>query len=99
MSHSDRLEPTAVKQVHSPISCIEHGFETLVFASRWIQSPTLRRLDRGRAAIQVQISRQTVEDDPAHQSAIRNQLHARRPRDDRRHDGDHRRLRHLREQI
>jgi uncharacterized membrane protein YqhA len=28
-----------VKQSHSSISRIEHGFETLVFASRWIQAP------------------------------------------------------------
>ena len=39
MSHSDPSEPTAVKQAHSPISRIEHGFETLVFASRWTQAP------------------------------------------------------------
>ncbi len=39
MSHSDPSEPTAVKQSHSSISRTEHGFETLVFASRWIQAP------------------------------------------------------------
>ena len=39
MNHSDPSEPTAVKQSHSPINRIEHGFETLVFASRWIQAP------------------------------------------------------------
>ena len=39
MSHSDPSEPTAVKQSHSSISRIDHGFETLVFASRWIQAP------------------------------------------------------------
>ena len=39
MSHSDHSEPTAVKQAQSPISRIEHVFETVVFASRWIQAP------------------------------------------------------------
>ena len=39
MSHPDHSEATPVKQAHSPISRIEHAFETLVFASRWIQAP------------------------------------------------------------
>ena len=39
MSHSDHSEPAAVKHAHSPINCIEHVFETVVFASRWIQAP------------------------------------------------------------
>lgn len=39
MSHSDPSELTTVKRAHSSISCIEHGFETLVFSSRWIQAP------------------------------------------------------------
>lgn len=39
MSHSDPSEPTAVKRAHSPIHRIEHVFETVVFASRWIQAP------------------------------------------------------------
>ena len=39
MSHSDSSEPTPVKQAHSPINRIEHVFETVVFASRWIQAP------------------------------------------------------------
>ena len=28
-----------MKHAHSSISRIEHGFETLVFTSRWIQAP------------------------------------------------------------
>lgn len=39
MSHSDHLQPAAVKQDHSPGSRIEHAFETVVFSSRWIQAP------------------------------------------------------------
>jgi uncharacterized protein (TIGR00645 family) len=40
VSHSDRSEPTAAKQAPSAIvSRIEHVFETIVFASRWIQAP------------------------------------------------------------
>ena len=39
MSHSDNSEPAAVKHAHSPINRIEHVFETVVFASRWIQAP------------------------------------------------------------
>jgi uncharacterized protein (TIGR00645 family) len=39
VNHSDPPEPTAMKQAHSPAGRIEHGFETLVFASRWIQAP------------------------------------------------------------
>ena len=39
MSHSDLREPAAVKRPHSPGSRVEHIFETIVFASRWIQAP------------------------------------------------------------
>lgn len=39
MSQSNHSEPTTEKQAHSPVSRIEQGFETLVFASRWIQAP------------------------------------------------------------
>jgi len=39
VSHSDHSEPTPVKQAPSPINRIEHAFETVVFASRWIQAP------------------------------------------------------------
>jgi len=39
VSHSDPSEPTAVKHAHSPINRIEHVFETVMFASRWIQAP------------------------------------------------------------
>lgn len=39
MSHSDLIEPAAVKRPHSPGSRVEHVFETIVFASRWIQAP------------------------------------------------------------
>jgi uncharacterized membrane protein YqhA len=39
VSHSDHSEPAAVKHAHSPINRIEHVFETIVFASRWIQAP------------------------------------------------------------
>ena len=39
MSHSDLIEPAAVKRLHSPGSRLEHIFETIVFASRWIQAP------------------------------------------------------------
>ncbi len=39
MSHSDSSEPPAVKRPHAPINRVEHLFETLVFASRWIQAP------------------------------------------------------------
>ena len=67
MSHFDPSEPIAVKQSRSPISRIEHGFETLVFPRRWIQGPTLWRLDRGRVAVRVEISRRTVGDGSAQQ--------------------------------
>lgn len=39
MSHSDSSEPALVKQDQSSISRVEHVFETVVFASRWIQAP------------------------------------------------------------
>ncbi len=39
MSHSDHSEPTPVKHAPSVASRIEHAFETVVFASRWIQAP------------------------------------------------------------
>jgi len=39
VSHSDHSEPAAVKHAHSPINRIEHVFETVVFASPWIQAP------------------------------------------------------------
>ena len=39
MTHSDSSAPTVVKHAHSPGSRVEHAFETLVFASRWIQAP------------------------------------------------------------
>ena len=39
MSHSDHSQPVPIKQGHSPINRIEHVFETVVFASRWIQAP------------------------------------------------------------
>ncbi len=39
MSHSDSSEPPAVKHPHAPINRVEHLFETIVFASRWIQAP------------------------------------------------------------
>lgn len=39
MSHSNHSEPTPVKQAQSPATRIEHAFETVVFASRWIQAP------------------------------------------------------------
>lgn len=40
MSHPDHSTATTVKQTPSPIvSRIEHVFETIVFASRWIQAP------------------------------------------------------------
>jgi len=39
VSHSDLREPAAVKRPHSPGSRVEHIFETIVFASRWIQAP------------------------------------------------------------
>ncbi len=39
MSHSDRIEPAQVRHPHSPGSRVEHVFETIVFASRWIQAP------------------------------------------------------------
>ena len=39
MSHSDHSQPVQIKQCHSPISRIEHVFESVVFASRWIQAP------------------------------------------------------------
>ena len=39
MSHSDHSEPAAAKYAHAPINRVEHLFETVVFASRWIQAP------------------------------------------------------------
>jgi uncharacterized protein (TIGR00645 family) len=39
VSHSDLIEPAAIKRPHSPGSRVEHVFETIVFASRWIQAP------------------------------------------------------------
>jgi uncharacterized protein (TIGR00645 family) len=39
VSHADHSEPAALKPAHSPISHVEHAFETIVFASRWIQAP------------------------------------------------------------
>ena len=39
MSHSEPSEPAAAKHVHAPINPVEHAFETVVFASRWIQAP------------------------------------------------------------
>ena len=39
MSHSEPSEPAAAKHAHAPINPIEHAFETVVFASRWIQAP------------------------------------------------------------
>lgn len=39
MSHSDPAELTPVKRAHSPENRVEHAFETIVFASRWIQAP------------------------------------------------------------
>jgi uncharacterized protein (TIGR00645 family) len=39
VNHSNPLEPAVAKHVHSPSSSVEHIFETLVFASRWIQAP------------------------------------------------------------
>ena len=39
MTHSDHSQPAAVKHGHPPINRIEHVFETVVFASRWIQAP------------------------------------------------------------
>jgi uncharacterized protein (TIGR00645 family) len=39
VSHSEPSEPAAAKHAHAPINPIEHAFETVVFASRWIQAP------------------------------------------------------------
>ncbi|MEY4705634.1 MAG: hypothetical protein RL042_1839, partial [Nitrospirota bacterium] len=40
MSHPDHSTTATVKHTPSPIvSRIEHVFETIVFASRWIQAP------------------------------------------------------------
>lgn len=39
MNHSNPSETVALKQPHSPGSRVEHVFETIVFASRWIQAP------------------------------------------------------------
>jgi uncharacterized protein (TIGR00645 family) len=39
VSHSDPSESAAVKHPHAPINPVEHVFETIVFASRWIQAP------------------------------------------------------------
>ncbi|HKQ36372.1 MAG TPA: TIGR00645 family protein [Nitrospiraceae bacterium] len=39
MSHSEPSEPAAAKHALAPINPIEHAFETVVFASRWIQAP------------------------------------------------------------
>lgn len=39
MTHSHSSEPTPVKHAHAPINRVEYLFETIVFASRWIQAP------------------------------------------------------------
>lgn len=39
MSHFNPLETAALKHPNSPGSRVEHVFETIVFASRWIQAP------------------------------------------------------------
>ena len=39
MSHSDPSVLIAVKHTHFPIHPIEHAFETVVFASWWIEAP------------------------------------------------------------
>jgi uncharacterized protein (TIGR00645 family) len=39
VSHFDSSQPTLVQQGQSSISHVEHVFETVVFASRWIQAP------------------------------------------------------------
>lgn len=39
MSYSDPSESAAAKHTHAPINPIEHAFETVVFAGRWIQAP------------------------------------------------------------
>lgn len=39
MSHSDPSEPAVAGHAPAPINRVEHLFETVVFASRWIQAP------------------------------------------------------------
>ena len=39
MTHSSSSESPAVKHPHAPMNRVEHLFETIVFASRWIQAP------------------------------------------------------------
>lgn len=39
MSHSDPSAPATAKHEHAPVNRVEHLFETIVFASRWIQAP------------------------------------------------------------
>ena len=39
MSHSNPSETASLKHSHSPGSRVEYVFETIVFASRWIQAP------------------------------------------------------------
>jgi uncharacterized protein (TIGR00645 family) len=39
VSHSDPSESAVAKHAHAPMNPIEHAFETVVFASRWIQAP------------------------------------------------------------
>jgi uncharacterized protein (TIGR00645 family) len=39
VSHANLIEPAAAKHPHSPGSRVEQVFETIVFASRWIQAP------------------------------------------------------------
>ncbi|MGH7182402.1 MAG: hypothetical protein ACREJN_10540 [Nitrospiraceae bacterium] len=39
MSHAYPSETAALKHPHSPASRVEYVFETIVFASRWIQAP------------------------------------------------------------
>ena len=105
MSHSDPSEPIAVKQSHSPISRIEHGVETLVFPSLWIQSLTLRGLIMAELLYAYKFLVELWEM-VRHINQQEETSHAGRPRADRRHDGGelardggNRRLRHLREQI
>lgn len=98
MSHSDPSEPIAVKQSHSPISRIEHGVETLVFPSLWIQSLALRGLIVAELLYAYKFLVELWEM-VRHINQQEETSHAGHPGADRRHDGDHRRLRHLREQI
>jgi uncharacterized protein (TIGR00645 family) len=39
VSHPDHSEPATVKHAPAPINRVEYLFETVVFASRWIQAP------------------------------------------------------------